>query len=51
MLQKWYTISFQAKLNEDDIHAMNKCFYETMSESVRIDECCALDIDSHCEQD
>jgi hypothetical protein len=51
MKKKWYTVSFQAKMSEEDIRAMNKYFYETMADSMQITECCPLDIDDDCEQD
>ena len=51
MEKKWYTVSFQAKMSEEDVRAMNKCFYKTMADSMQITECCALDIDDDCEQD
>jgi len=50
-MKKWYTISFQAKLDDNDIRAMEACFYQAMKESMNITECAALDIDSHCDQD
>ena len=33
---KWYHISFSAKLTEDDLRAMKKCFFDTMNESMEI---------------
>lgn len=49
--KQWYTVTFCAKMSEDDVRAMNKYFYETMAECMNITECCALDIDDDCEQD
>lgn len=51
MSKQWYTVSFQAKMSEEDVRAMNKYFYEAMADSMNITECCALDIDDDCEQD
>lgn len=51
MSKKWYTVTFSAKMTEEDVRAMNKYFYETMAESMNITECCALDINDDCEQD
>lgn len=51
MSKKWYTISFQAKLDDEDIRAMKSCFYDAMEEAMGIHECYALDIDDHCDQD
>lgn len=50
-MKNWYTVSFQCKMDEDDIGAMNKHFYEVMRKELEISDCCALDIDSHCDQD
>ena len=35
-MKQWYTITFAAKLDQDDIKAMNKCFYDAMNESMEI---------------
>lgn len=51
MAKKWYTVQFSAKLNEDDIKALNKHLYETMREHLGIEECAALDIDEEDDQD
>ena len=51
MEKQWYTISFQAKLSDSDVRAMKNCFFEAMETSMCIGECCALDIDPHCDQD
>ena len=50
-MKKWYNVSFQAKMDENDIKAMKSCFYQAMDESMGIAECAALDIDPHCDQD
>jgi hypothetical protein len=33
---KWYRISFSAKLSENDLRAMNKCFFDALNESMNI---------------
>ena len=33
---KWYRISFSAKLSADDLRAMKKCFFDAMNESMEI---------------
>lgn len=40
--KKWYTISFSAKMNEEDIRAMKKCFFDAMEESMQISPCANL---------
>lgn len=44
-VKKWYTIRFSAKLDKDDIRAMNNCFYEAMDEFMLISECENLKIE------
>ena len=44
MDKKWFTITFNAKMNIEDIRAMNKYFYETMEKSMNINECAGLKI-------
>lgn len=34
--KEWYTISFSAKLSEEDVRAMRKYFFDTMNESMEI---------------
>ena len=36
MNKKWYTVTFSAKMSEDDVRAMKKCFYDAMLESMEI---------------
>ena len=43
-MKKWYTVKFSAKMSEDDVRAMNKCFYDTMEESMQISPCADLTI-------
>lgn len=50
-MKKWHSISFRAKMDEDDIRAMKKCFYDAMESAMDIKECCALNIAPCCEQD
>lgn len=45
MDKKWYKISFSAELSEDDVKAMNKCFYDAMEESMQISPCADLKIE------
>jgi hypothetical protein len=35
-MKKVYKITFYAELNEDDVRAMNGCFYQAMNESMDI---------------
>lgn len=44
MEKKWYTIKFSAKLDEHDLRAMNKCFFDAMNEAMDIEECGNLEI-------
>lgn len=47
----WYTVTFSAKMSEDDVKAMKKCFYDAMEESMGISPCAALDIELEDDQD
>ena len=47
----WYTVSFSAKMTEDDVRAMKKCFYDAMEEAMQISPCAALDIELEDDQD
>lgn len=47
----WYTVSFSAKMTEDDVRAMKKCFYDAMKDSMQISPCVALDIELEDDQD
>lgn len=49
--KKWYTVTFQAKMNDDNIRAMKKYFYDTMEQSMQINKCRCLDIIDDCDQD
>lgn len=51
MKKKWYTVTFSAKMSEDDIRAMNNCFYQAMEEAMEISPCAALDINLEDDQD
>lgn len=44
MDKKWYTIKFSAKMTEDDVRAMKKCFYDAMEEAMEIGHCANLNI-------
>lgn len=35
-MKRVYKITFYAELNEDDVRAMNDCFYQAMNESMDI---------------
>ena len=43
-MKKTYTITFKAELTEDDLRAMNKCFFDTMNEAMDIHELWGLEI-------
>jgi hypothetical protein len=43
-MKKTYTITFKAELAEDDIRAMNKCFFDAMNEAMDIHELWGLEI-------
>lgn len=42
--KQWYTITFSAKMTEDDVRAMKKCFYDAMEEAMQISPCADLKI-------
>lgn len=44
-MKKWYKITFSAQLSEDDLRAMNKCFYDAMEEAMEISPCSNLKIE------
>ena len=50
MSKKWYTVTFSAKMSEDDVRAMRKCFYDAMEEAMDISPCAALDIQPEDDQ-
>jgi hypothetical protein len=41
---KTYQITFKADLTEEDVRAMKKCFYDTMNESMEIENVWGLEI-------
>jgi hypothetical protein len=43
-MKKVYKITFNAVFTEDDVRAMNKYFYDTMNESMEIEEVWGLEI-------
>jgi hypothetical protein len=45
MEKKWYNVSFSAEMSEEDVRAMNKCFYDAMEESMQISPCADLKIE------
>ena len=40
-----YKITFNAELSEDDVRAMNKCFYDAMNEAMSIEEVWGLKLE------
>jgi hypothetical protein len=42
---KTYKITFKAELTEDDLNAMQSCFYQAMNESMEIEEVWGLEIE------
>ena len=51
MEKKTYRISFMARLTEDDVRAMRKCFYDAMEEAMQISPCAALEIELEDDHD
>ena len=49
--KQWYTVSFSAKMTEEDVRAMQNCFYQAMEEAMQISPCAALDIELEDDQD
>lgn len=45
MEKKTYQITFMADLTEDDVRAMKKCFYDAMSEAMKIGPCWELQLE------
>lgn len=43
-MKKTYTITFKAELTEDDLKAMQGCFYQAMNESMEIEDVWGLEI-------
>ena len=43
-MKKTYKITFYAELTEDDVKAMNGCFYQAMNESMEIDDVWGLEL-------
>jgi hypothetical protein len=43
-MKKTYTITFKAELTEDDVKAMQGCFYQAMNESMEIEDVWGLEI-------
>jgi hypothetical protein len=50
-MKKTYTIIFKAELTEDDLKAMQGCFYQAMNESMEISEVWGLKIKEDKEDD
>lgn len=51
MEKKWYTVTFSAKMSDDDVRAMKKCFYDAMEEGMWISECANLNIELENEEE
>lgn len=49
--KEWYTISFQAKMNDNDIKAMKSCFYDAMEQAMQITDCRNLNIIDNCDEE
>lgn len=43
-MKKTYQITFKAELTEEDVRAMNKYFFDTMNESMEIDNVWGLEL-------
>jgi hypothetical protein len=48
---KTYKITFKAELTEDDLNAMQSCFYQAMNEAMEIEEVWGLEIEEDKEED
>ena len=44
-MKKTYKITFMAELTEDDVKAMNGCFYQAINESMEIEDVWGLEIE------
>lgn len=44
-MKKTYKITFRTELSEDDLNAMQSCFYDAMNESMKIEEVWGLEIE------
>lgn len=43
-MKKVYKITFYAELSEDDVRAMNGCFYQAMNESMELEDVWGLEL-------
>ena len=50
-MEKWYKVEFYAKMTDDDIRAMQSCFYAAMNEAMGIPECEGLKITEEVDED
>ncbi len=50
-MEKWYKVEFYAKMTDDDIKAMQSCFYAAMNEAMGIPECEGLKITEEVDED
>ena len=46
-----YRITFEANLNEDDVNAMQSCFYDAMNESMNIEDLWGLKLEKVEDED
>lgn len=44
-MKKTYKITFKAELSEDDLNAMQSCFYQAMNEAMEIEEVWGLEME------
>lgn len=51
MDKKWYTIQLSAKLNNDDVKALQRDLFKVLNEQLEISTCAALDIELEDDQD
>ena len=45
-MKKVYKITFMAELSEDDLNAMQSCFYQAMNESMEIEDVWGLELEA-----
>ena len=45
-MKKVYKITFKAELSEDDLNAMQSCFYQAMNEAMEIEEVWGLELEA-----
>lgn len=45
MSKKWYKVTFYARMDDEDLHSMNKYFHDSMEEYMEISPCEGLEIE------